>query len=166
MIPRTAKNMTVTVTCQFVLSSDSEQIACKQFDERIFNAQNPDYGFGSIISHEKLKENLKKDQLKISATVTLHGKDKQGSSNYSIGNVLEGHDATREVVENLWLAYQDKIFSDFTLISNDKKAFPCHKIVLASQSPVMQKMLNSGMKEATKQKLEIKDYDSELLAAI
>ena len=58
------------------------------------------------------------------------------------------------------------MFCDFTLISKDRKSFHCHKIVLASRSPVLKAMLNSGMQEAKKQQLEIKNHESGLLANV
>ena len=121
-----------------------------------------------MISHEKVKETLKlgKDQLNISASLNLHGKDKQRSSTHSIEKREDGGAATREVGENLWLSCKENLFCDFTLISKDRKSFHCHKLVLASRSPVLKAMLNSGMAEANKQQLEIKNHESELLAII
>eukprot|EP00092_Neocalanus_flemingeri_P027545 GFUD01029885.1.p1 GENE.GFUD01029885.1~~GFUD01029885.1.p1 ORF type:complete len:418 (-),score=106.40 GFUD01029885.1:57-1286(-) len=160
------QNRTVKVSCQFELSSNSKPIVCNRFEGLNLDLKSKPHGYPTLVTHDKLEKAIENDTLKISATITLHGEDKQKSSKYSIENLLEGCDAEKEVGENLWLAFKDKQFCDFTLISKDRKSFPCHKVVLASRSPVLQKMLNSGMKESKNQKLEVKHYDSELLVVL
>ena len=42
---------------------------------------------------------------------------------------------------------KDRLFTDFTILSQDGKEFPCHRVILASQSPVMLAMMSRDMKE-------------------
>uniref|UniRef100_A0AC34FU71 BTB domain-containing protein n=1 Tax=Panagrolaimus sp. ES5 TaxID=591445 RepID=A0AC34FU71_9BILA len=51
---------------------------------------------------------------------------------------------------------------DFTLIA-DNKEITAHKCVLATVSPVFEKMFESGMKEAKEKKVEIKDFSFEII---
>eukprot|EP00092_Neocalanus_flemingeri_P007405 GFUD01007997.1.p1 GENE.GFUD01007997.1~~GFUD01007997.1.p1 ORF type:complete len:375 (-),score=92.45 GFUD01007997.1:75-1199(-) len=158
-----------TVSCRFDMSSASKQIGFKKFErlELILEAGNEWVGRGiNISSLELLKKYLLNDQFTISASVILHGKDKQRSSKHSVANVSIRTNAAKEVGEHLWNSFQNKMYCDFTLISNDGKVFPCHKIILASRSPVMQRMMESGMIETKKQQLEIKNYDSDIVDVI
>ena len=41
----------------------------------------------------------------------------------------------------------ERLFSDFTIVSQDGKKFPCHRVILASQSPVMLAMMSTDMRE-------------------
>ena len=72
----------------------------------------------------------------------------------------------KELGENLWQAYQNQKFCDFTLISWYRLTFRCQKIILASRSPVMKCMLNSEMKELKNNQLEINTFDSNIVALI
>jgi len=52
--------------------------------------------------------------------------------------------------------FQDKDFMDFTLESEDGTKFPCHKIVLGTQSSVLKRMFLSPMEEKKESNLRLK----------
>ena len=52
-----------------------------------------------------------------------------------------------------------RLFTDFTILSEEGKKFPCHKVILASQSPVMRAMMTSDMKEKKEGKVTVKHSD-------
>lgn len=54
---------------------------------------------------------------------------------------------------------EDKILTDFTVVSQEGTRFPCHRLFLATQSPVMMAMMTHNMKE--KQEGELKLEHSE-----
>ena len=43
--------------------------------------------------------------------------------------------------------HNERLFTDFSILSKEGKAFPCHRVVLASQSPVMRAMMSVDMRE-------------------
>ena len=49
-----------------------------------------------------------------------------------------------------------RLFTDFTILSEEGKEFPCHKVILAAQSPVMRAMMTSDMKEKKESKVTMK----------
>ena len=49
-----------------------------------------------------------------------------------------------------------RLFTDFTILSEEGKKFPCHKVILAAQSPVMRAMMTSDMKEKKESKVTMK----------
>ena len=51
------------------------------------------------------------------------------------------------------------MFSDFTILSQEGKEFPCHRLILAAQSPVMQAMMTNDMKEKKESKVTVKQSD-------
>lgn len=54
--------------------------------------------------------------------------------------------------EALW---NDKTFTDITLVSNDQITFHFHKAVLAAVSPIFRTMLSSSFKEAKENRIDI-----------
>ena len=57
---------------------------------------------------------------------------------------------------------EDKILTDFTVVSQDRKRFPFHRLFLATQSPVMMAMMTHDMKE--KQESEVRlEYSEEVV---
>ena len=179
MFSKRNKIKEVLISCRIVISSSTKKVMnyflyhfqslLSKLAVASFNRKTPGRGLGyaKIISHDQLKNSFLsdggKDCLNIMVELTLHGEDMQTSSEYSIVRKESVDDAIRAVSDNNWDAYQDKMFTDFTLLSKDQKTFSCHRFVLASRSPYMKRMLNSGMKEAMNQKMETKDHDSELL---
>ena len=59
----------------------------------------------------------------------------------------------------------DDEFIDFTVISGRKK-FPCHRLMLAANSPVLKAMLKSKMSETTKKELALNNISPEVLKVL
>ena len=57
---------------------------------------------------------------------------------------------------------EDKILQDFNVLSKDGQKFPCHRIFLASQSPVMMAMMTHDMKETQESEVKL-DYNGEIV---
>ena len=53
----------------------------------------------------------------------------------------------------------DRLFTDFTIRSQEGKKFPCHRVILAAQSPVMLAMMSNDMKEKEKGQVTVKHCD-------
>ena len=53
----------------------------------------------------------------------------------------------------------DRLFTDFTILSQDGKKFPCHRVILASQSPVMFAMMSREMKEKQESQATVQHGD-------
>ncbi|KAG5676301.1 hypothetical protein PVAND_006148 [Polypedilum vanderplanki] len=71
-----------------------------------------------------------------------------------------------KIVESNELLRNTKLFnsikdSDFTCISSDGKEFPVHSKILASQSPVFDKMFNADMSETKTKTVKIDDIDGD-----
>lgn len=156
----------VSVSYKIIVTSGSKKIAACEHQEKDIYKIGDNWGYPELVSHQILEEHLKDDQLTITVTLTLHGKDIQRSSKHCLSNAAGAKNAAHGMLENLWIAYQDQIFCDFTIVSKEGKQFPCHKVVLASGSPVLKKLLNSGLKESKENKMEARMYDSDLLSVI
>ena len=59
--------------------------------------------------------------------------------------------------------FEDKLFADVTIKCGDAE-FKAHKAILASQSPVFKKMLESDMKEQRTNVIEISDVDQAVIS--
>ena len=57
----------------------------------------------------------------------------------------------------------DRLFTDFTIVSQEGTEFPCHRVILAAQSPVMQAMMTNDMKEKKESKVTVK-HSEEVVA--
>ena len=53
----------------------------------------------------------------------------------------------------------NRLFTDFTILSQDGKKFPCHRVILASQSSVMRAMMTNDMKEKEEKQVTVKQSD-------
>lgn len=62
--------------------------------------------------------------------------------------------------------FDDNLFTDFTLTTNDGEAFTAHKIVLAARSPVFLAMLTTDMQESKKSAVNVPDFDSETICEL
>ena len=56
--------------------------------------------------------------------------------------------------------FESSILADFELKMNDGEILMAHKSILAARSPVFRAMLTTGMKEASKNSVEVPDFDS------
>ena len=57
---------------------------------------------------------------------------------------------------------EDKILTDFTVVSQEGARFPCHRLFLATQSPVMMAMMTHDMKEKQESELTL-EYSEEVV---
>ena len=78
------------------------------------------------------------------------------------------HQEQRKLLEDNVLAgvkclFEDKLLSDVTIKCGDTE-FKAHKAILASQSPVFKKMLESDMKEQRTNVIEISDVDQAVIS--
>ena len=53
----------------------------------------------------------------------------------------------------------DRQLTDFTIVSQEGTKFPCHRMILASQSPVMLAMMSNDWKEKEESELTVKHSD-------
>ena len=57
---------------------------------------------------------------------------------------------------------EDKILTDFTVVSQEGERFPCHRLFLATQSPVMMAMMTHDMKEKQESEMRL-EYSEEVV---
>ena len=50
----------------------------------------------------------------------------------------------------------DRLLADFTILSQEGERFPCHRVILASQSSVMRAMMTNDMKEKDESQVTVK----------
>ena len=55
-----------------------------------------------------------------------------------------------------------RLFTDFTILSQEGKEFPCHRLILASQSSTMLAMMTSDMKEKEESQVRL-EYSEEVV---
>ena len=60
------------------------------------------------------------------------------------------------------MCFKDGLFSDWTIISEDGKKFPCHRIILAAKSSYFKTMLTTQMKVESETKVQ---YRNEVVGA-
>ena len=58
----------------------------------------------------------------------------------------------------------DGIFADWTIISEDGKRFPCHRIILAVKSSIMKAMLTTEMREKEEKETKV-HYNNQVVEA-
>ena len=125
-----------------------------------YNKVNPNsgYGFPKMYSHEQIlsKNVLEGETLEILAVITFKGKVKNINMNLDEDTVSEP--ATVKVGQDLFKAFESQDFCDFDIVCDDK-VIKCHKVVLASRSPVFKAMLLHNMEESAQQKVEPKNFD-------
>ena len=64
-----------------------------------------------------------------------------------------------EDIASLFDNNNGKLFTDFIILSQEGKKFPCNKLILASQSPVMLAMMSNDMKEKEESQATVKQSD-------
>ena len=62
------------------------------------------------------------------------------------------------------MCYEDGIFSDWTIISEEGQRFPCHRIILAAKSSTMKAMMTTEMREKEEKETMLK-YSSLVVGA-
>ena len=125
-----------------------------------YNKVNPNsgYGFPKMYSHEQIlsKNVLEADTLEILAVITFKGKVK--NINMNLDEDKDSEPAPTKVGQDLFKAFEAQDFCDFEIVCGDK-VIKCHKVVLASRSPVFKAMLLHNMEESNQQKVEPKNFD-------
>ena len=125
-----------------------------------YNKVNPNsgYGFPKMYSHEQIlsKNVLEGETLEILAVITFKGKVKNITMNLEEDTATE--QAPTKVGQDLFKAFESQDFCDFDIVCDDK-VIKCHKVVLASRSPVFKAMLLHNMEESAQQKVEPKNFD-------
>ena len=125
-----------------------------------YNKVNPNsgYGFPKMYSHEQIlsKNVLEGETLEILAVITFKGKVKNINMNLDEDTATEQSPA--KVGQDLFKAFESQDFCDFDIVCDDK-VIKCHKVVLASRSPVFKAMLLHNMEESAQQKVEPKNFD-------
>ena len=125
-----------------------------------YNKVNPNsgYGFPKMYSHEQIlsKNVLEGETLEILAVITFKGKVKNINMNLDEDTITEQSPA--KVGQDLFKAFESQDFCDFDIVCDDK-VIKCHKVVLASRSPVFKAMLLHNMEESAQQKVEPKNFD-------
>ena len=75
----------------------------------------------------------------------------------------EAFETLENVVMGMKCMFADKLFTDLTIKCGEEE-FKVHKAVLASQSPVFRRMLESDMKEQRTSVIEISDTDPQVIS--
>ena len=124
-----------------------------------YNKINPNsgYGFPKMYHHDQMlsKNILEEEKLEILAVITFKGKVKNISMNVE---EEKPNSELTSVGEDLFKSFEAQEFCDFEVICDDK-VIKCHKVVLASRSPVFKAMLLHNMEESAQQKVEPKNFD-------
>ena len=132
-----------------------------------YNKVNPNsgYGFPKMYSHEQIlsKNVLDGESLEILAVITFKGKVKNINMNLDEDSVKEPEAA--RVGQDLFKAFESQDFCDFDIVCEDK-VIKCHKVVLASRSPVFRAMLLHNMEESAQQKVEPKNFDFDTMSLV
>jgi len=126
-----------------------------------YNKVNPNsgYGFPKMYAHEQIlsKNILDEEKLEIEAVITFKGKVKNINMNLEETKAQEVPN-TAKVGDDLFKFFESQEFCDFDIVCDDK-VIKCHKVVLASRSPVFKAMLLHNMEESNLQKVEPKNFD-------
>merc|ERR1719483_476063 len=153
---RNDNSIQLEVKCEFILG-------LKQTFKHLFsfNKINPNsgYGFPKMYPHDQIisKSILDGDNLEIRAVITFKAKVR------NISHLTDKEDnMVSETVEqvgmDLFKAFERQEFCDFDIYCGDRN-IRCHKMVLASRSPVFRAMLLNDMEESSTQKVEPKNFD-------
>lgn len=94
-------------------------------------------------------------KITVTAFASLNSCVKPSAATQRNGDLVESAQNLHSVIE-----------PDITIISGDGEAICCHKSALASQSSVLKAMLETEMKEAKTQKIEMQDCSMETISAL
>ena len=72
---------------------------------------------------------------------------------------MSEEDSPKELLKKMC---SKKIFTDFTIASNDGTKFPCHRAVLGAKSGVMMAMMEADMREKKESTLRL-DYNGQIV---
>ena len=61
-----------------------------------------------------------------------------------------------------YIKNNEKMFTDFAILSKEGKEFPCHRFILSSQSEAMMAMFNTNMKEKKEGQVKL-EYSDEVV---
>jgi len=158
---RNDNSIQLEVMCEFVLGIN------KTFKHQFsFNKINPNsgYGFPKMYTHEQMlaQEVLDVGVLDIKAFITFKGKVRNIS--HCIDEAEEV-DSTERVGVDLFNSFELQEFTDFEIVSEDRN-IRCHKVVLASRSPVFRAMLLNDMEESSSSKVQPKEFDSQTISLL
>lgn len=158
---RNDNSIQLEVMCEFVLGIN------KTFKHQFsFNKINPNsgYGFPKMYTHEQMRvqEVLDDGVLDIKALITFKGKVRNIS--HCIDEAEEV-DSTERVGIDLFNSFELQEFTDFEIVCEDRN-IRCHKVVLASRSPVFRAMLLNDMEESSSSKVQPKEFDSQTISLL
>ena len=152
---RNDNSFQLEVKCDFILG-----IKTSFKHSFCYNKINPNsgYGFPKMYSHEQIlvKNVLDEEKLEIQAVITFKGKVK--NINMSLDTEENMPTEVAKVGLDLFKSFESQEFCDFDIVCDDK-IIKCHKVVLASRSPVFRAMLLHHMEESSNQKVEPKNFD-------
>ncbi len=116
---------------------------------------NVQCGAKDFIAKDRLDEFLHKDSLTLQVTASLtYFMDPLHITNMS--SLVPSNDVLKTLLE-------DKLYADVTIKCGENN-FQAHKAILASQSPVFNRMFESDMREKSSNVIEIEDIDSNVVS--
>ena len=123
------------------------------------------WGWPRAIYLNNLSHYLQDDDLTLIFEITTIGETKKSIEfvdNEERCLALTDNYHQRQLSSDYEMLFLSKDSSDVIIRCGDK-VFDCHKIILASRSPVFKTMLESNMKEKINGEVEIKDMDHDVL---
>eukprot|EP00092_Neocalanus_flemingeri_P040433 GFUD01044034.1.p1 GENE.GFUD01044034.1~~GFUD01044034.1.p1 ORF type:complete len:328 (+),score=70.64 GFUD01044034.1:51-1034(+) len=136
----------LNVICKFEVGDTVSKL-----DDGANVVNNSNLGFPKFLSHEKCLEVLSDGKLIVE--VEMKVLEKEGTLIHGKGKHCN---AIPDTISVLLKMYEDKDFTDFSVVCNGKP-FLCHKAILAARSPVFKAMMESNMKEANDAIVELKN---------
>jgi len=123
------------------------------------------WGWPKAIPRKDLPRYLHHDDLTIFFEITIIGETKKSIEFLNHEErclALTNSYHQQQLANDYKMLFLSKDSSD-VIIRCDDKVFDCHKIILASRSPVFKTMLESNMREKNTGEIEIKNMDHEVL---
>jgi hypothetical protein len=74
--------------------------------------------------------------------------------------------STRDFFFQFRKLFEDKVFTDFTIVCSDNKEIDTHRCILATNSPVFNAMLQTQMTESKNGKMKVDDIKGEVMEEI
>lgn len=153
--------------CNPILNKEKIKASCTLKHEsgvmKVFENREIEAGSGrgasEFLSHVAYKKWAEDhgDVFKVEAEITLHVQEGNPEPEWE-RQPAPKFDLLAEV-SSLAINNNDRLFTDFTILSQAGKKFPCHRVILASQSPVMLAMMSNDMKEKEESEVTVKKSD-------
>ena len=145
-----------------VYDNEGSQYKKEEFTDQELDTEKDNWGFGTFLKHGEILHNglLKDGRFKLLAKVWVGQKGEERTVTKVVKPDEKEQSISKKIMNKFEEMWVNKELVDVKIVC-EGRAFDCHKVLLAAQSPVFKAAFENDTKEAKERKLEIEDLDSD-----